>query len=185
MDLLLWRHAEAEPARPGQTDLERRLTHHGEAQARRMAHWLKKRRARCEIADDANHAPHTTLADELHLIVSPATRCQQTAQALTNTYTTANALKPSAVIDDILPLIHPHQRSSQNPRQHNTLLLVGHQPWLGQLAARLLSGDANPQHAAEWEIKKAAVWWFSLRISDDHNFQQVRLRCVMPPEMTG
>jgi len=37
MDLILWRHAEAQDARDGQVDLERALTTKGERQAERMA----------------------------------------------------------------------------------------------------------------------------------------------------
>ena len=38
MDLLLWRHAEAED---GEDDLKRRLTARGEKQARTMAAWIR------------------------------------------------------------------------------------------------------------------------------------------------
>ena len=40
MDLILWRHAEAEDAAPGMSDLERALTTKGVKQARRMGQWL-------------------------------------------------------------------------------------------------------------------------------------------------
>ena len=62
MDLLLWRHAEAEDGIP---DLKRKLTARGEKQAAQMAEWLKK------------NAP-----TNLRILVSPAVRCQQTAKAL-------------------------------------------------------------------------------------------------------
>ena len=62
MDLLLWRHAEAEDGFP---DLQRKLTARGEKQARKMADWILE------------HAPKN-----LRIVVSPALRCQQTAQAL-------------------------------------------------------------------------------------------------------
>ena len=39
MDLILWRHAEAEPGAP---DHGRRLTPKGEKQAARMAAWLER-----------------------------------------------------------------------------------------------------------------------------------------------
>ena len=62
MDLLLWRHAEAEDGIP---DLKRRLTARGEKQAAQMGEWLKK------------NAPKNLL-----VVASPALRCQQTARAL-------------------------------------------------------------------------------------------------------
>ncbi len=40
MDLILWRHAEAENAEEGRDDLSRALTPKGERQALRMASWL-------------------------------------------------------------------------------------------------------------------------------------------------
>ena len=62
MDLLLWRHAEAEDGFPDET---RKLTPRGEQQAKQMAKWINK------------HAPK-----DLRIIASPALRCQQTALAL-------------------------------------------------------------------------------------------------------
>lgn len=59
MDLILWRHAEAEPGEP---DLERALTAKGQRQARRMADWLGSQ-----------------LPDSCRILASPALRCLQTA----------------------------------------------------------------------------------------------------------
>ena len=42
MDLILWRHAEAEEAQDGGDDLARPLTPRGEKQAARMAAWLDR-----------------------------------------------------------------------------------------------------------------------------------------------
>jgi len=73
MDLLLWRHAEAEDTAPG-GDLGRALTARGRAQAERVAAWLGER-----------------LPDDAHILVSPAKRCQQTVAPLGRTTTTAAA----------------------------------------------------------------------------------------------
>src|SRR5262245_48219615 len=61
VDLILWRHAEAEEGTP---DEQRKLTGKGHKQAAKMAAWLSERLAR-----------HVTI------LVSPATRTQQTAKA--------------------------------------------------------------------------------------------------------
>ncbi len=66
MDLILWRHAEAEPGEP---DLGRRLTAKGIQQAERMAKWLDR------------HLPATT-----RILTSPADRAEQTAHALKRKY---------------------------------------------------------------------------------------------------
>ena len=59
MDLILWRHADAQnPSEPGeQADLARALTPKGERQARRMAEWL-----------------NSFLPDATRILVSPAVR---------------------------------------------------------------------------------------------------------------
>jgi phosphohistidine phosphatase len=136
MNLLLWRHAEAEPGSP---DLQRPLTAHGEQQARQMAHWLKA------------HAPR-----HLRILVSPALRTQQTARALGRPYITEQRLSPIASIEDLLDAARwPTERPVP---QDSATLIVGHQPTLGQAAAFLLSG-----HQADWPIKKGAVWWLAYR----------------------
>ncbi|HSO07654.1 MAG TPA: histidine phosphatase family protein, partial [Pelomicrobium sp.] len=62
MDLILWRHAEAEDGVP---DLARKLTPKGVKQAKRIAKWLRPR-----------------LPADTRVIVSPARRALQTAEAL-------------------------------------------------------------------------------------------------------
>src|SRR5690349_22456953 len=76
MDLILWRHAEAEAGEP---DMGRRLTGKGVKQAERMATWL-----------DAH------LPDTCRVLVSPADRAQQTAQALNRKFKTVPELAPGA-----------------------------------------------------------------------------------------
>ena len=77
MDLILWRHAEAEPGEP---DLARELTPRGVKQARRVAKWLEPR-----------------LPDACRILVSPAARAQQTALALERKFKTKNELAPDVV----------------------------------------------------------------------------------------
>jgi phosphohistidine phosphatase SixA len=62
MDLILWRHADAEDAIP---DLTRNLTTKGDRQAKRMAGWLRV------------HLPK-----QARILSSPANRSRQTADAL-------------------------------------------------------------------------------------------------------
>ncbi|MEO5696017.1 MAG: phosphohistidine phosphatase SixA [Burkholderiaceae bacterium] len=138
MDLILWRHAEAFDARPGQDDLERGLTAKGERQAQRMAAWLNQR-----------------LADSTRVLVSPALRCQQTAKALGRTFRTVEALAPDASVDALL-------KAARWPAASAPALVVGHQPTLGLVACDLMGG--RPQ---SWSIKKGAVWWLRQRARDD------------------
>ena len=39
-----------------------------------------------------------------------------------------------------------------------TVVIVGHQPWLGDLCAWLLT--QTWQNNVYWSVKKGAVWWF-------------------------
>jgi phosphohistidine phosphatase len=152
MDLLLWRHAEAEDGYP---DLKRKLTARGEKQAQQMAEWLKK------------HAPKN-----LGIVASPATRCQQTAQALGLPFETDRRLSVDSHAANVLAAAAWPEGGPSG-----AVLTVGHQPTLGQTAALLLSGAE-----ADWSVKKGAVWWFSNRTR--HSEIQTVLRTVLTPEMT-
>ena len=153
MDLLLWRHAEAENGFP---DLKRKLTARGERQAAQMAEWLKK------------HAPKN-----LCILVSPATRCQQTAKALGLPFETDKRLGTDCNATNLLAAV-----AWPEGRKNGAVLVVGHQPTLGQTAALLLSGDE-----ADWTIKKGAVWWFSNRTGNGET--QTTLRTVLSPDLAG
>jgi len=135
MELLLWRHAEAESGSP---DLGRKLTARGEKHARRVASWLNDR-----------------LPESARVLVSPALRTQQTAQALAELSNRkiklVPALAPGAGAEDLL-------RAVDWPGARHTIVVVGHQPTLGLVASRLLCGTEQP-----WSIKKGALWWFSSR----------------------
>lgn len=146
MELILWRHAEAENGSP---DSQRALTGKGLRQAKRMAEFL---------------APH--LPSDLRILVSPALRAQQTASALSPHFITEPAIDTGANA-------HAALRAADWPHSENTVMLVGHQPWLGETAALLMTG--RPDY---WSIKKGAVWWFSHRERDG----QTVLRMVMAPD---
>lgn len=60
------------------------------------------------------------------------------------------------------------------PNGGGSVVLVGHQPYLGELAALLMTGRADP-----WSIKKGAVWWFSRREDDP----QTALRLVISTDL--
>lgn len=149
MDLILWRHADAEDAAPGRPDDERRLTSKGEKQARRVAGWLEKR-----------------LPDDCTVLASPAQRAQQTARALTRDYGTAREIGTQAHARDIL-------KAAGWPEGEGTVIVVGHQPTLGQAAALALTGKV-----ADWSLKKGAVWWIESRGDGE-----VMTRAVIAPDL--
>lgn len=149
MDLLLWRHAEADE---GENDLQRPLTARGQRQAAAMAAWLSPR-----------------LPKDLRILASPAVRTQQTAQALQRPFETNRALGIAASVPDLIA-------AAAWPSAGGAVLLIGHQPTLGRLAALLLAGQE-----ADWTIKKGALWWFTNRVRKGET--QTVLRAVMPAEM--
>ncbi len=151
MDLILWRHAEAQVQREGQTDLERALTPKGERQAQRMAEWLNQR-----------------LAHSTRILVSPALRTQQTAQALDRSFKTIAEIAPDATPEAVL-------QAARWPESNEPVLVVGHQPTLGQVAALLMTGMPQP-----WSIKKGAVWWLRSREREEGN--GIVLQAVMGPD---
>jgi phosphohistidine phosphatase len=114
MDLILWRHAEAEPGEP---DLGRRLTSKGLKQAERMGNWLDQ------------HLP-----DSARILVSPADRAQQTALALRRKFRTVDELGPGAPVAAVLA-------AANWPDSREPVVIVGHQPTLGAVASYLLAGD--------------------------------------------
>lgn len=152
MDLILWRHAEAEDSAGGLPDTKRRLTARGEKQAKDAAKWLK------------SHLPK-----RLRILVSPAVRAQQTAHALALPFDVEPKIAIGADVADLIG-------AAQWPEHSDAVLLVGHQPALGRLAALLLSGSE-----ADWTIKKGAIWWFSKRSRDGRD--QTVLRAMINPEM--
>ncbi len=152
MDLILWRHAEAEDGFP---DDSRKLTERGLKQAQKMAQWLKPR------------IPNNT-----RIIVSPAKRTLQTAAALVTNNTEYEILPqigPGAAPDSILNTVNW-------PYEENTVLIIGHQPTLGQIASLLYIGND-----AGFSVKKSSIWWFSYK--DRNSRGNVILRTVMTPEM--
>ncbi len=138
MDLILWRHAEAEEIRRGLTDLKRRLTPRGEKQARLMARWLKQR-----------------LPKDTRILVSPAMRTQQTVLPLELPYETDEQIGPGATSANLLG-------AAGWPNLPAAVLLVGHQPALGKLVSGLICGQEN-----EFSVRKGSVWWISRKEKSD------------------
>lgn len=133
-------------------DSGRALTDKGRKQAKAVARWLKAR-----------------LPSDCRILVSPATRARQTAEALHLDFETASDLDVGASPGQALA-------ATGWPRRGGTVLVVGHQPTLGQVAARLLAGAE-----AEWAVKKAAVWWFESR--ERGGREEAVLRAVIGPDL--
>ena len=151
MDLILWRHAEAFDLEGQEDDLLRPLTARGEKHAQRMAQWLDRQ-----------------LPEGTRILSSPAVRAEQTVRALQRKYKVRDALSPGASVQDVL-------EAAQWPEAKFPVLVVGHQPSLGEVAAQLLGmqTDACP-------IRKGAVWW--LRSRQREGVDQTIILSVTTPE---
>ena len=136
MDLIFWRHAEAEDSTEGCDDMQRSLTPRGEKQAKRMATWLDRQ-----------------LPEGTRVVCSPARRCEQTARALGRKYRIKPELVQGTTVEAML-------QAAQWPDARQPVLLVGHQPVLGQVLAQLLGMQAD------CPVRKGAAWWLRRRERD-------------------
>ena len=151
MNLVLWRHAEAHELRDGGDDLARTLTPKGEKQAKRMGQWLDRQ-----------------LPDLTRILVSPSRRTEQTAQALGRKFKTRQELAPGGTVAQLLELV-------LWPDDKSTVLVIGHQPLLGQSISQLLGLSAS-----ECAVKRGAIWW--LRSRERDTVSQTVVVTVQSPE---
>ena len=148
MELILWRHGEAEEGTP---DMARALSKKGRNQASRMADWLNPR-----------------LPQSVRILMSPALRTVQTAQALGRHCEEHAALAPGNSVDTILG-------TTGWPDADGCVVVVGHQPTLGQVAVRLLTGQGG-----DIAFRKGGIWWFQSRIRNER--VEVLLKAVVSPD---
>jgi phosphohistidine phosphatase len=151
MELILWRHAEAEDG-VGGDDHARRLTKRGRKDAVKMAAWLKPR-----------------LEGDWRVVVSPALRTLQTVEPLDDAFDVSEAIGTGTSPERLL-------REAGWPSATRNVLVVGHQPTLGEVAAQLLRGGEGGV-----SVRKGALWWFSTRERDGK--VETTLNAVVNPEM--
>jgi phosphohistidine phosphatase len=149
MELILWRHADAEDP-IGISDEERALTKKGLRQAARMAEWLRPR-----------------LEGDWRVLVSTARRARETLEALGMPGEVTKEVGTGADSTRVL-------RAAGWP-EGGRVLVVGHQPTLGEVAGVLMGGHGGVS------VRKGAVWWFATRVRDGD--EGTILRAVMNPEM--
>jgi phosphohistidine phosphatase len=97
-------------------------------------------------------------------------RTIQTAETLSDQYRVVRELAPNASAQDVLT-------ASGWPKGiAETVVIVGHQPTLGHVAAKLLANSD-----ASWPLKKAGLWWIASR--ERHGDDQAVLLAAMTPEL--
>ncbi len=149
MELILWRHAEAEPGEP---DEGRALTPKGHKQAWKMAEWLDR-----------------NLPNTCRILVSPTRRTVQTAEALGRKFKIHPGLAPDAEAEGILSVVNW-------PDGREPVLVVGHQPTLGRVAALVLTGMEQ-----DWTIRKSTALWIGQK--DRGDIATNYLKAVMAPDL--
>ncbi|MCL1886831.1 MAG: histidine phosphatase family protein [Betaproteobacteria bacterium] len=148
MQLFLWRHADASAGTP---DKERPLSAEGLKQAALTAKWL-----------------NSILPVNSLILVSPAKRTCQTADALGRSYTIHDSVALGSTPEAILS-------ATGWPDGEKTVLVVGHQPLLGYLASLLLGGKQQ-----QWHVEKSNVWWFE---GQGINHLETKLKAVISPSL--
>lgn len=154
MELILWRHAEAEAGEPDQADAARVLTAKGQKQAARMAEWLDR-----------------VLPNNCRILASPARRTVQTAEALGRKFKIHTALASDSSAQTILDAVHW-------PDSREPVLVVGHQPTLGQVASLLIAGELQ-----DWTIRKCSICWIAQKADSEARTNYVR--AVLGPDLVG
>ena len=151
-EIIFWRHAEAHDATEGQDDLDRKLTVKGQRQAERIAFWLDR-----------------NLPQQCRVFASPAKRSQQTVRCLSRKHKTLNELNPDARPEEVLAAVGWGVQSEP-------IVIVGHQPWIGECIHWLWMDAAAPL-----AVRKGAAWWLQSRERDDG--KDVIIRAVATPEL--
>lgn len=104
------------------------------------------------------------------ILVSPAVRTVQTVEALTDQYRSVDALAPGGDVDDVLAAAGWPDGIAP------TVVIVGHQPTLGSVAARLIAGVDD-----SWTVKKGGIVWLASRTRNGD--RQAVLRAALSPDL--
>ncbi len=158
INLFIWRHAEAEDGSP---DLARALTPRGHRDAARVAKALAKQ-----------------LDERTRVVCSPAVRARETVAPLTARTRLEpefdDRLAPDVDMDLVCDALDDAIAKCDDDGP--AIVMVGHQPWVGQLARRLMTGTRG-----DMSMKKAAAWWLVRRSRDGST--EWTMKSVLDPDL--
>jgi phosphohistidine phosphatase len=155
MQLFVVRHAIAEDPRTGQDDASRELTKEGRKKLKQVVSGLRA----LEIRFD-------------RVLTSPWARAAETARLL------APVCADEPIETDLLCQSPRAELLGMIAGSHDTIAVVGHEPWLGELVAWLAFGDTR--HGEAIELKKGSVVWLEGNTIPGG----LRLRALLPPNVT-
>ena len=164
--LLLLRHAKAERSRPGERDHDRRLTDRGSGDAQRIGAYM---------------ARHGLVPDQV--IVSPSARTRETWSLAA----AAMSGQPNTVFEQRVYEASPPallQVIKQTDPRVRTLLMIGHNPALQELAVQLVAtGDVDTRQRLQEDFPTSglAVIDFALDSWDKVHPQAGRLEHFIEP----
>ena len=162
MDIYLIRHADAFRLgeRGATTDEERPLTEQGEAQARRVGAGLERRGVRPAV-----------------VLTSPLVRARQTADLVASQWLAATP--PVQNLKELTPGSKRRKLArALGDLAKDSVILVGHQPDLGEWAAWLIGSKK-----AQLDLAKAGVAHIDCEGAPDKG--KGTLRWLVPPEWLG
>ncbi|KRG42899.1 phosphoglycerate mutase [Stenotrophomonas pictorum JCM 9942] len=122
-ELILLRHAHAEPAATGQADIDRPLSPHGLAEAEAAGRWLLE---------------HKLTPDRV--LCSPARRTRETLEAVLERTGYVEQRLDERIYDAVPGTL---AALADEHREVERLLIVGHNPGLEQLVALMHSGQSG------------------------------------------
>jgi phosphohistidine phosphatase SixA len=122
-ELILLRHAHAEPAAPGVSDFDRPLSRQGQAEAEAAGQWLQ---AHGHLPDRVLYSPARRTRETLETVLARIGYVEQRGEPRIYEAT------PGALI-----------ALADEQREIGRLMLVGHNPGLEQLVALLCSGQSG------------------------------------------
>ena len=137
--LLLLRHAKTERAAPGESDRDRKLTARGRADAPIIGAYMLRHRLVPDI-----------------VLVSPATRAWETWAVVASSF----AKEPRVVKDERIYNAGPETLADliREAGEARTLLVVGHNPGLQDLAAQLIaSGDRQARASVSEKLPTSGL----------------------------
>ena len=158
--LLLLRHARPSPNSPTGRDFERPLVEEGRIAASRVGQLLRQK----EIKPEAVLSSHAVRARETAELVCEA--------AGLSTHIRFDARIYEASLEGLLQVVSEAEDGVE------TLLLVGHNPGLSELIARLTGEGTGMSPATLARIELDINAWGELRAAE----QKARLAFVLPPE---
>lgn len=160
--LILLRHAKSSWADPGQQDFDRPLNPRGQRAAAAVGAWLADQGLLPDVA-----------------LVSPAARTRETWARLGPAYAAIPASFPDALYHAEAPALLALLQSA--PAEAACVLILGHQPGIGELASRLLPEPPDDPEYLRYPTAGTAIIDFDVDDWTEAHWDEGRLFAFTTP----